>query len=316
MAGVTLANSRSHQRPERYRQNMKKSLMKKISWILFLSALVAFATGASPVWAKPALWKLSDPDTTIYLFGTVHLLKAQTQWFDPDLKAAFESSNELVVELVEPDPAEFNRVLLHRAVDADGPPLSSKLSSDDVQHYSKAMADLGLSPHAFEQLKPWSIALLLTLIRIQNLGYAPQHGVDKVLIQMARASDKSVVPLESPDDQLSILDELPEADQIKWLQEVVRTLLEKDSSITQIVQHWLAGDMNQLMKLFNQDMDQIPSLKSALMTNRNKRWTDWLVKRLDTPGTVFVAVGAAHLAGDDSVQTMLKGRKLSVERIR
>ena len=145
MAGVTLANSRSHQRPERYRQNMKKSLMKKISWILFLSALVAFATGASPVWAKPALWKLSDPDTTICLFGTVHLLKAQTQWFDPDLKAAFES---------------------------------------------------------------------------------------------------------------------------------------------------------------------------ALMTNRNKRWTDWLVKRLDTPGTVFVAVGAAHLAGDDSVQTMLKGRKLSVERIR
>ena len=121
MAGVTLTNSsggsRSHQRPERYRQNMKKSLLKKTSWILFLSALVAFATGASPVWAKPALWKLSDPDTTIYLFGTVHLLKAQTQWFDPDLKAAFESSNELVVELVEPDPAEFNRVLLHRAVD-------------------------------------------------------------------------------------------------------------------------------------------------------------------------------------------------------
>ena len=81
------------------------------------------------------------------------------------------------------------------------------------------------------------------------------------------------------------------------------TLLKKDSSITQIVQHWLAGDMNQLMKLFNQDMDQ-------------KRWTDWLVKRLDTPGTVFVAVGAAHLTGDDSVQAMLKGRKLSVERIR
>jgi uncharacterized protein YbaP (TraB family) len=164
------------------------------------------------------------------------------------------------------------------------------------------MADLGLSPHAFEQLEPWSIALLLTLIRIQNLGYGPQLSVDKVLIQMARASDKSVVPLEAPDGQLSILDELPEADQIKWLQEVVRTLLEKDSSITQIVQHWLAGDMNQLMKLFNQDMDQ-------------NRWTDWLVKRLDTPGTVFVAVGAAHLAGDDSVQGMLKCRKLLVERI-
>ena len=266
--------------------------------------------------AKPALWKVSDADTTIYLFGTIHLLKPGTRWLDGDLKRAYEGSSELVVEMVEPGAEESNKLVMARAVDPDGPALTQKLTPEDAQRYKAALGTMGLPAEQLDMLEPWFLATLLSVYPAQKLGYDPQNGVDKMLIGLARASGKTVTPLETLDEQLSFLDGLAEADQIKMLNETVRTLPELEKSIAEMIQSWSAGDAENLAKLMDKDVNAIPSLKTVLITNRNKRWADWVQKRLDTPGTVFMAVGAGHLAGDDSVQKMLAARHLSVTRVR
>jgi uncharacterized protein YbaP (TraB family) len=82
------------------------------------------------------------------------------------------------------------------------------------------------------------------------------------------------------------------------------------------VRLWASGDTDRLAAQLNEDLRTTPRLAQLLLTDRNARWADWIAARLDKPGTVFVAVGAGHLAGSDSVQAMLAKKGLRAERVK
>lgn len=276
------------------------------------------APASASIPADPALWVVKDEDTTIYLFGTVHVLKPRLSWFDSAVRAAFDKSGQLVLEIPLPDPAEAQKVILPLAVDASGKTLRSKLTEGERKEYEAAMGKLGLPPAAldqFDRLKPWFAAVTIAQIALQKAGYSPDEGAEKALNAAAGTAGKPVSGLETLQQQLGYFDTLPEKDQIAFLMSGVRDLDTFGALIDGMVERWKAGDADGLSKLMNRDVSSQPTLYKVLLADRNARWATWIDNRMKTPGTVFVAVGAGHLAGKDSVQAQLTKYKLKAVRI-
>ncbi len=262
----------------------------------------------------PALWVVKDEDTTIYLFGTVHFLRPGLGWFDDAIETAFDSSDELVVELVAPDGPEAQQMVLKMAVDPSGTTLRDKLDAGDRAEYEAAMKKLGLPEAAFDQFQPWFASLNLGLMPALKSGYDPNSGADKILIGAARKADKEVLELETIEFQMNMLAGGDEATQIQALNYVVDNVDETTAMIDDMVDAWGKGNHVELAKIMNDGIIN-DRMYDAFLTRRNAAWSRWIDERLDQPGTVFIAVGAGHLAGKGSVQTQLKLRDIDTTRI-
>lgn len=265
--------------------------------------------------ARPALWELSDKDTTIYLFGTVHMLKPGMEWFDGEVKAAFDRSDELVMEVVEPDPSKMNSIVTTLALNPNGPTITSRLTPEEKERYLKALADNGLPAATMDQLDPWMVAITLSVAPLQRLGYDQDIGVEKTLEQAARDAGKTVTGLETAEQQLGYFDALPEQAQLVYLNTTVAELPKVESEFDQLLRNWAEGKPDALAEQMNASLEATPGLAKLLLFDRNARWADWVARRLEQPGTVFLAVGAGHLAGKNSVLDMLNQRKLAAKRL-
>lgn len=265
--------------------------------------------------ARPALWELRDADTTIYLFGSVHMLKPGITWFDREVKAAFDRSDELVMEVLEPDPSKMAAIVTRLAVNADGPGIISRMTPEEKGRYLKALSDMGLPAATMDQLDPWMVAITLSVAPLERLGYDQNIGVEKTLEKEARAAGKMLTGLETAEQQLGYFDTLPEKAQLVYLNTTVAELPKVESEFNLLLRNWAEGKPDALAEQMNASLEATPELAKALLFDRNARWADWIVKRLEQPGTVFLAVGAGHLAGKDSVIDMLGQRKLTVKRL-
>ena len=266
--------------------------------------------------ADPALWVVKDEDTTIYLFGTVHVLKPGLGWFDEAVKTAFDKSDQLMLEMVLPDdPAQVGKEMMPLALDQSGKTLSSRLDPDQLAAYQAAMASVGLPAAQFDAFEPWFPAITLSMLPLTKLGYDPEQGAEKQLTSMAKASGKPVAGFETFTEQLGFFDTLPETQQVAFLNSVVKDLDKLGPQLDKMVLLWTKGDPDGLAAAMNESMAATPELAKILLWDRNARWADQIKARMDKPGTVFVAVGAGHLAGDKSVQDYLKERGLTVKRV-
>ena len=281
------------------------------------AAETAAAPAAATTDADPALWVVKDADTTIYLFGTVHVLKPGLSWFDEAVKTAVDKSDELMLEIVMPeDQAEMAKVMMPLAIDQTGKTLSSRLDADQLKAYQAAMASVGLPPAQFDIFEPWFPAITLSVLPLTKLGYDPEQGAEKLLTAHAKKAGKPVAGLETLSQQLGFFDALPETQQVTFLNAVVKDLDKLGPQLDKMVVLWAKGDPDGLAVTMNESMAATPELAKTLLWDRNARWADQLKARMDKPGTVFVAVGAGHLAGEKSVQDYLKAQGLTVKRVK
>lgn len=274
------------------------------------------APASATIPADPALWVVKDKDTTIYLFGTIHALKPQLSWFDSAVRKAFDASGQLVLEIPLPTPEQAKAVIGPLAMDTTGKPLTQKLTEADRKVYAAAMAKLGIPETAFDRFEPWFAAVTLAQIELQKAGFNAGEGVEVALNAAAKAAGKPVTGLETLEQQLGFFHNLPQADQIAFLISSAKEIDKFDATINAMLDRWKAGDAEGLSKLMNEDLSGQPHLYQVLLAERNARWADWIDNRLKTPGTVFIAVGAGHLAGKDSVQAYLAKHHLTATRIR
>jgi uncharacterized protein YbaP (TraB family) len=271
---------------------------------------------ATTVNADPALWVVKDADTTIYLFGTIHVLKPGLSWFDEAVKNAFDSSQQLVLEMVQPEPAAMQGIIMKAGFTTAGKTLTEKLPAADRAPYLAALAKLGLPAAALDRADPWLAATQLSLIPVLRSGYDVTNGPETVLAAAAKATGKQITGLETAEQQIGYFDTLPEDLQIKFLASTVKELPKVDETLATMVADWSAGKPERLGKTLNEDMRETPELGRVLLAERNVRWADWVAARMAQPGTVFVAVGAGHLAGKDSVIAQLKRRRLQAKRVK
>jgi uncharacterized protein len=272
------------------------------------------APAVATVNADPALWVIKDADTTIYLFGTVHVLKDNIKWFDGGVKAAYDASSEIVLEADISDPASQQGNMMKLAIDPDGPPLSEKLGADNAA-YQSVLSGLGIPSTAFDKLEPWAAAITLPLVSLMKSGIKLDSGVEMTLIAAMKADGKKLMTLETVEEQMGYLDALPETVQIAFLKSTVADFPKTGLLTDEMMAVWAKGNPEALGALLNKSMQATPEVEKVLLNDRNARWAEWVEKRMAKPGTVFIAVGAGHLAGKNSVQEKIKARKLVVTRI-
>jgi len=298
------------------------SLVRRCAGLaLGLSLVVAPALAASALAAlrpaKPALWVVRDADTTLYLFGTVHLLPKDLGWFDAEVAKAFQASHELKLELLpQQDPTALAPLIIQHALDPSGRTMAQRLNPTDHAAYVQALQRLGLPAEAMEPMEPWFVSVTTAALLYAKAGLDPENGVETVLAKAARQAGKPISALETPEQQFSLLEATPEAEQLAMLQNLIQRPEEAQSLTRKIVDVWARGDAEATGSLLNENMKRAPQTSRVLLTERNLRWVQQLQQRLARPGVVFVAVGAGHLTGANSVQELLRKAGLQVERIR
>lgn len=268
--------------------------------------------------ADPALWVVRDRDTTIYLFGTIHLLDGRT-WFNDEVKRAFDASRELVLEARLPeDPAALQQMVLRYALDPQGPTLSSRLTPAQNAALNRALGTMGVPAGAFEHIEPWFVSLTLSATLVQQLGLNADNAPETTLTRAARARHMPIGELEGMEFQIRLFDAMPVPLQLAQLTGTLEELDHVREKFEPLLTAWSTGNVAQLSAVTAANegtSDNDRALHRIVFTNRNTAWAAWIRQRLAQPGTVFIAVGAAHLAGDDSVQTHLRALGIRSARV-
>jgi len=267
--------------------------------------------------AQPGLWSVADEDTTIYLFGTIHMLPPGTGWRSAEVDHALGRSQVLYLEAdVVSDPAGQAAIVRRLGLLPAGERLSSRLSPDQVSRLRVAAGRVGVAMETLEQAQPWYAAVLVTNAAIRAAGYSTDGGVEAGLRDDARNAGKEMRYLETVEGQLSALAGLSPETQAAYMSFTIDDIHTAAASLGQMVSAWRTGDAASLARvLIEDDMARLPPLKQVLLDDRNADWARQLADLLaKEPGEFFVAVGAAHLIGPDSVQEHLKA--LGVENTR
>ena len=279
------------------------------------AAVAAPAAEEGATGAGPGLWKVADEDTTIYLFGTVHALPESVEWYEGPIETALASSQELVTEIPSEatrDPASQQMVMAKALLPTDQT-LRDMLPDPQRTTYESALTKLGMPPASFDRFEPWFAGMTLAVMPLITAGYKAESGVETKLEELAPANVTRGA-LETLDWQIELFDTLPIESQIAFLMVSADNIDDIVPMMDRMVAEWLEGDADGLAELMNEGLTD-PALIDALLYKRNERWADWIDTRLDSPGTVFIAVGAGHLAGKQSVQDYLTGRGLEVTRV-
>ncbi len=216
--------------------------------------------------------------------------------------------------MIKPDPAVMVKIVNDLAIDKTGISLRDKLTVEDRAAYEATMTKLNLPVGAFDPLDPWFASVNLSLIPLMRKGYATDQGVEDELLAQARARAIKITGLETPEQQLGFFDNLPEDVQIRFLNFTVATIDEAADGMEQMVAEWANANVNALGELMNAGLED-KILYETLLVNRNNSWAEWVDQRMAQPGTVFMAVGAGHLAGESSLQALLAQKGLVAERI-
>lgn len=282
----------------------------------FDAALAAAQATSGP--GSPAMWTMSDEDTTIHLFGTVHLLRPDLEWRSETIDAAISGADTIVFE-VDMKSEEAQRAVgkdfLARGMFQDGRTLKGVLSESDEAVVSSAFDSLGVPIDAMNSFEPWMASVNLGVMKLMNDGFDPDSGVESVIEGEAVAAGKSFAYLETISQQTDAFDLLPEDEQITMLYETAVLLDESPKMLDLLVDEWAEGDVAGISSLVASPdgVGFTDAAYEALLVKRNQNWVPQIEAMLEEPGSVFIAVGAGHLAGPDSVITMLRDKGYTIE---
>lgn len=277
----------------------------------------AVATAAAPAWpstAHPALWVVRGGKGTVYLFGSIHLLPPGVAWQDTPLTKAFTASDTLELEVIQPAPEAMRAILAKYAVDAGGATLTSKLPPATAAALARELGTPAITP-ALEHYQPWFAGLSVSIFEIVKLGLDPTKGVEQTLTAMAAKAGKRVEGIETVEEQIGFFAHLTQPRQVQFLDVSLKEAADVKRDLPVMVGDWARGDADALVVELNKSMDVAPAFRKLLLTDRNLKFARWVAARRARPGTVFMAVGAAHLAGPDSVQADLATMGIKAERL-
>jgi len=280
-----------------------------------LAVLTATTFAALPAAADPAVWVVRDADSTLYLMGTVHVLRPDTVWRSPAIDKALGEADELWIEVEADDPAAMQPLVRRYGLDPANP-LSSKLSAEQKARLDAAAAGMGASGAALEPLRPWLAALTLSMGPLVKAGYDPASGVESKLKAAARDAGKPIRTLETLEQQIGFFADLPPTVELAFLLSALDEMETGPAMLDALVAAWSAGDAQALDELMVADLAaDYPELHEALLVRRNKDWAGQIQTLLAGKGVSVIAVGAAHLVGEDSVQAQLAARGIAAERL-
>jgi uncharacterized protein YbaP (TraB family) len=205
--------------------------------------------------------------------------------------------------------------LLQLAVSPGLPPIAERVPPEKRAALQAIIAKSGIPAPMFDRLETWAAAFMLLGVQFKELGLDPGSGVESALKKQFSEGRKTIGQLETNAEQLGFFDRLSEEAQRKFLVAILDGGADMNSEFKGMLDAWTRGDVKGIAHSFNSDLSDAAELRDALLTQRNANWAKWVKGRLDQPGTVLVAVGAGHLAGEQSVQSMLEKQGVKVTRV-
>lgn len=273
---------------------------------------------------RPAIWLLQDADTKIYLLGTIHMLPPGFRWRSPAIDDVIGRADELVLEIGDREAMADPGAMAGPMMLGKQAPLLWRVSPDRREPLRQMLEEIGLMPEMFDGLHSWAAAMMImAMAAVRGMGgeegdrpltMADIPGVEDGLEVEFRARNKPISGVETVARQIGFFSNLSFASQRELLEQMVddyrRGGLEMEDGEADL-HAWVSG-RPEAIAIGSEAMP--PALYEALLPRRNRAWTEWLIARLDRPGTVLFAVGAGHLTGPDSVQRMLAERGFTAAR--
>jgi len=277
------------------------------------TAIAGLMMGSS-AFAAPPMWTISDADSTIVLFPTIHILPDDVDWRSQEMLMALNGADEVWFEL---HPSEVNdqQLMQNLAIKyglSPDRPLSSRLDKATYARFASIAGEVGIAPQAIDAFRPWLAAVTLAVSDLVRDGFNPEAGVEKVLAGMVEPEKYRA--LETADQQLgffaSLSDEIETAFLIQTMDEIGRSA----DQLRELANAWSDGDVSGIEDMMLTSVREVSEeLYQVLLVQRNADWADQFEEEMRGAGSDFVAVGGGHLVGKDSVPMMMKKRGYEVE---
>ncbi|MGH7886466.1 MAG: TraB/GumN family protein [Candidatus Binatia bacterium] len=266
---------------------------------------------------KSFLWKVESGKGTVYLLGSIHMLKREDMALKPVIDEAFNQAKRLVfeIDLLNESPEKMQKLILQKGLNLDGKLLQHKVSRETFQWATIWANELGIDIKMLTPLKPWLAGLTLTMLHLQKMGYDPSVGVDRQLARRAQLSNKPVSGLESIESQFDLFDRLPAGLQEMMLRYSIGEIEQINKLVDRLVRVWRDGEVAAAEQLFLGSLREYPEIQEKLLDERNRNWLPQIEKFLQLGEDTLVVVGAAHLVGKNGVIELLKGRGYKVEQM-
>lgn len=268
-----------------------------------------------PAAAEPAMWSVTDADSTLYLFGTIHILRPETQWRSAALESALQASEEVWLESpIDDDPLEARDLVLKYGIDRSVP-LNRKLSILERRQLGAALTAIRMPSVAVQLYRPWLAAVTLVYAPAIQAGYDISLGADRQVKASAVAAGKPVNAFETFEQQIRFFATMPPTVELDFLRRVLGDFAEGEARIEELMTAWSKGDVAALREIVERDIKvPTPQLHHILIRQRNNAWLERIEQLMAGSGTHFVAVGAAHLVGADGLPEQLTQRGFTVTR--
>jgi len=265
----------------------------------------------------PAIWRVQDEDSTLYLFGTVHLLPPGLNWQRDDMRDTFAEAGTVFFEADNSGAAELRAQALatQRGLRRDGRRLTDTLDNYQSKLLEAVANNGGLDLAALDSMQPWLASEFLTLSAARAAGLSADLSADEALKSRAARSRKNVVYFETPEDQVRQIADLPDATQLELLTDTMERFDEMGPTLTAIARDWAVGDVATLETMLIDPLAAAPeNYAKVVLLDRNARWAARLDRFLSGSGTGFVAVGTGHMLGEGSLIDALEARGHEVTR--
>lgn len=297
---------------------------RRLTQLARAALLAAFATlcPIQPALADAAhdglVWRLRGEHNTVYIAGSVHLLRPDGAPLPAPLERAYSDAESLLMEidLDDLDPSAGARFTAANAVYGADRSLRETIGEERWRKTEQLAGQLGLPLPMLERLEPWAVALMLSVSQLQQAGLSVDAGVEQQLAKRATADAKPIEGLETMEQQLQLFDGLPENEQVRFLELALDDAGSIAAQLDEIDAAWREGREQQLAQLLRDEYARFPELYELLVDRRNAAWIESLQALLTRRDDVLVVVGALHLVGDGSVIERLRRAGLAPERLR
>jgi hypothetical protein len=283
---------------------------------LALALLATVPAGRAVAEDRGVLWTLQGRQNTVYLLGSVHVLRPGDAALPRAALDAYADAEQLVMEIDLDDAAVGDPLAIAQQMQASaalpaGQSLQSVLGSDYAEVAQRA-SEAGLELAMFDRFQPWFVATLLLQLELAKRGFDPALGIEQQLAGRAVADRKPIMGLETPAQQFAVLSGLSLADQKRFLLMTLDESAQADAELEQLLAAWRKGDITALAALLSDEFERFPQLYRPLTEDRNRAWVGQLGDLLDDRDDYLVVVGALHLVGRNSVVDLLRQRGYTV----
>ncbi len=283
----------------------------------FLSGLLAavlLLAGAGPAATEPPMWIIRDADSTIVLFGSVHVLPENLDWRTDALNKALAGADDIWFETpVDADgEAAAARAVAANAYLPEGQSLTALLSPLGRERLARVSERFGIPMARIDRVRPWYADIILGVTALARQGALVSFGVEQALTTEAPGAQRR--SFESAGEQIGFFASAPPADQIASLEDTLRQLEEDPGFFDRLIAAWMSGDTEAIeaMGLTPLKLTSL-YLYEELIVKRNRRWVKIIAERLAGSGETVMIVGVGHLVGPDSVPAMLRAQGIPVE---